>query len=214
MKIVNQGIKIVLQFFASWEDITTNHAKDLEGSNLGDSVKSLSEKLGTLGYDVLFNNKKQAEFVPSSRLHETTAQRDTFKGQVEELNKQLQTLKDGAKGNEQLQAQLQTLMDTNGTLLKDLEKTRIDSQIMIVATDAHNPKAIIPFINFDNIKTNAKGEVMGVEAEIARLKAEMPYLFQTGSGKPNKGGADHSGDKGDPKASGMNSMIRRAAGRI
>src|SRR5690606_40406115 len=84
----------------SWEDIATNHAKDLEGSNLGESYKALSEKLTALGYDVLINNKKQAEFVPAGRLNEVAGQRDQFKGQVEELNKQLQQMKDAAKGNE------------------------------------------------------------------------------------------------------------------
>lgn len=217
MKILaNQGIKITniaLQLFASWDDISTNHAKDLEGANLGDSVKTLSEKLGTLGYDVLFNNKSKAEFVPVGRLHEVSGQRDQFKGQVEDLNKQLQTMKDAAKGNDQLQGQLQQLMDTNTKLLGDLEKTKVNTALMLSATDAVNPQDLLMFVNYENVKLNTKGEVMGAEAEITRLKAEKPYLFQ-GTQKPGKGGSDPNADKGDPKTSGMNAMIRRQAGRI
>lgn len=111
--IVGQGIN--LQMFANWTDISTQHADALKDTGVtNEGLTSLTTKLGELGYDVLFNNKKSAEFVPSSRLHETTAQRDQFKGQVEALNTQLQTMKDGAKGNETLQAQLQTLMDKIG----------------------------------------------------------------------------------------------------
>lgn len=205
----------MLQFFASWEDISTNHATDLEGSNLGESVKTLTEKLGTLGYDVLFNNRKSAEFVPSARLHETTGQRDQFKLQVETQTKELLAMQTAAKGNEGLQAQIQTLMNANDSLLKDMEKTRIDAEIMVGASDAHNPKSVIPFINFDNIKVDSKGNVMGVDTEMLRLKTEMPYLFQSAEElKKRKGGSDPIDDKGNPKLSGMNAVIRQAAGRV
>lgn len=204
-----------LQLFANWDDIATQHAKDFEGTNHGESVKSLTEKLGSLGYDVLFNNKKSAEYVPSGRLSEVAGQRDQFKSQVEAQNKELQALKDASKGNDQLQLQLQQLMDTNTGLLKDLEKTKVDSQIMLAATDAVNAQDLLMFVNFENIKLNAKGEVMGAEAEIVRLKAEKPYLFQSGDDtKKKKGGSDPNNDKGDPNKVGMNSMIRKAAGRL
>lgn len=214
--MISQGIKItrpLLQFFAGWDEIVTAHAKDLEGSNLGESVKTLSEKLGTLGYDVLFNNKKSAEFVPSGRLHEVSGQRDQFKGQVEELNRKLVEMQKASGDNESLKKQYQDLIDQNGNLLKDLEKTKVNTQLMLAANDAVNPQDLLMFVNYDNIKMNAKGEVMGAEAEIARLKTDKPYLFQSGSGKPNKGGSDPNNDKGDPKTSGMNAMIRRQAGR-
>ncbi len=212
--IAGRGIN--LQLFANWDEISAQHAEALKDTGVtSDSLKSLTTKLGELGYDVLFNNKKSAEFVPSSRLHETTAQRDQFKAQVEEQNKQLQALKDGAKGNEALQAQLQTLMDTNSGLLKDLEKTKVSSQLMLAATDAINAQDLLVFVNYENVKLNSKGEVVGAEAEIARLRTEKPYLFQDQNDpKKKKGGSDPNNDKGDHKTSGMNAMIRRAAGRI
>lgn len=205
-----------LQFFAKFEDIISQHADAFEGSNITETVTNLTTKLNELGYDVLFNNRKSAEFVPASRLNETIAQRDQFKSQVEELNTQLQQMKDAAKGNEALQAQLQQLMDKNNDLLRELEQTKINSEIMIQATDAINPKDLLAFINFGNIRVNSKGEVLGVESEIARLRSEKPYLFNNvnQAGKHNKGGFDPNNDKGDPRISGMNAMIRRAAGRF
>lgn len=213
MKNVNQGIKI--QFFAGWDDITKDHAQAFEGTNMGESVKSLQAKLGELGYDVLFNKKDKAEFVPSGRLHEVTGQRDQFKSQVEEANRKLGELQKAATGNEALQKQLQDLMDQNTNLLKDLESTKINTALMLAATDAINPQDLLVFINRENVKINSKGEVVGADSEIARLKQEKAYLFQDGTdSKKKKGGSDPNGDKSDPKTTGMNSMIRRAAGRL
>jgi hypothetical protein len=69
------------------------------------------------------------------------------------------------------------------------------------------------FIDKNNIKVTAKGEILGIDAELERLKKEKPYLFSDGVKKPGKGGADGSGDKGGAgNGSGMNALIRRAAG--
>lgn len=205
----------ILQRFAKFEDIMIQNAKIFEGTNVNESYTTLTTKLNELGYDVLINNKKDAEFVPSSRLGEVVSQRDGFKNKVEELNGQLETLKKGAGDNEQLKGEYQKLIDNNNTLLKDLEQTKINAEIMINAKEAINAKDLIAFINFGNIKLNAKGEVLGVESEIARIKTEKPYLFnllEDGKGGKSKGGSNKD-DKGSLGVGGMNNLIRRAAGK-
>lgn len=204
-----------LQLFANLDEILENHKDTFEGmDSIKEQFDKISTKLNELGYDILLNNKQKAEFIPSSRLSEVVAQRDTFKNKVEELNKELQKLKDGAGDNQTLKDQLQKLMDQNNDLLKELETTRINAEIMIAARDAINPKDILAFIDMNNIKTNAKGEISGVDAEIARLKEEKPYLFKNTEDKGRKGGADlNNGDKGEKVTNSINAMIRRAAGR-
>lgn len=209
--ISNGTRKLMIQLFANWEDVVSQNGEAFTG--LGEHYKSITDKLGELGYDVLINNKKQAEFVPAGRLSEVSGQRDQFKGQVEELNGKLTTMMTEAKGNEALQAQIQQLMDSNGNLLKDLEKTKVNSQLMLAASDAINAQDLLAFVNFDNVKLNAKGEVMGAEAEIARLKTEKPYLFQTTDPTRRRSGTDPNSDKGGGQGTGINAMIRRAAGR-
>jgi len=99
--------------------------------------------------------------------------------------------------------------------LKELERTKISTEIMLAAKDAINAKDLLVFVDMNNIKTNAKGEVLGVEAEIARIKAEKPYLFANpGDDKKKKGGGDPNGDKSKDVTGGMNAMIRRASGRL
>ena len=184
---------------------------DMAGS--GEHFTKLSAKLGELGYDVLLNHKEKAEFVPSARLGEVSSQRDTFKTQVTDLNKQLSDMKKAATGNEELQTQLQGLMDQNQGLIGDLEKTKTDNELMMAAKDAVNPKDILVFINRDNLKLNSKGEVMGVDAEITRIKTEKPYLFKNQEDPNKKGGTDSSTGSKNKGTFDMNSMIRRTAGR-
>lgn len=210
-------LSIKLQLFANIDDVIASNAQAFEGSNVKEQFSAIASKLGELGYDVLLNDKKKAEFVPSSRLSEVVSQRDQFKGKVEELNATLLKMQKDAGDNQQLKDQLQGLMDQNNALLKEIETTRINAEIMIAAKDAINPKDILAFIDMNNIKVNAKGEVLGVEAEIARLKTEKPYMFAAGAagddGKKKKGGTDPNGGKGEKQIGGMNAMIRKAAGR-
>jgi regulator of replication initiation timing len=203
---------------ANFEEILSANEKAFEGAgDVKGSFSTLSTKLNELGYDVLINHKEKAEFIPANRLNEVVSQRDTFKTQVQDLNKQLQAMQKGAEGNAALQTELQKLMDQNNDLLKNLESTKVNTEIMLAAKDAINAKDLLAFINFDNIKVNAKGEVLGVDSEIARLKTEKPYLFGTTDnkgGKGNRGGMDNKGGKDDNSTVGMNAMIRRAAGKV
>lgn len=208
-----KGKRINLQLFADLNDIISTNADAFKDVDLEQTFNPIASKLSELGYEVLINNKKQAEFVPTSRLGEVVGQRDTFKQKVEDLNQQLVSLQSKAGDNQALKDDYQNLIDQNNKLLSELEQTRINSEIMINARDAINSKDLLVFINYENIKVNAKGEALGVEAEIARIKSEKPYLF-VGEKEQKKFGADNGGQKDDAaKISGMNAMIRKAAGR-
>jgi molybdopterin converting factor small subunit len=205
---------INLQLFANLDEVITANEKAFEGSNVKEQFSSIASKLSELGYDVLLNNKKQAEFVPSSRLSEVVGQRDQFKGKVEDLNATLLKMQKDAGDNQGLKDQLQGLMDQNNSLLKEIEQTKINAEIMLGAKDAINAKDVLAFIDMNNVKVNAKGEVLGVDGEIARIKQEKPYLFATEpDDKKRKGGMDNSGGREESRVGGMNSMIRRAAGK-
>ena len=199
---------------ADFNEIYEANKDNLDQTEGIEGYQKINEALQNLGYDVFISDKKKSEFIPSSRLNEVIGQRDNFKTQVTSLNSELTALKQQAQGNEALQTKIQDLLNNNQNLLSEIEKTRIDSEIMITANEAINPKDILIFINRDNIKTNSKGEVMGVDAEIARLKTEKPYLFKTTDKQQSKGGIDNQGSNGDKSTFSMNSMIRRASGRL
>lgn len=198
-----------LQFFAELDSILEQH-KDAFDENFKGGFEGIKGKLLELGYDVLINNKKDAEFIPSTRLSEVVGQRDQFQSQVSELNSQLLAMKDAAKGNEALQAQLQGLMDQNQKLMDNLENTKVESELMLAASDAISPKDILAFVDRSSIKINPKtGEVVGAAAEVERIRKEKPYLFndpqkKKGGSEPGTGGA---GEKFT-----MNALIRGATG--
>lgn len=204
-----------LQLFANLDEVIAANAQAFEGSDVKAQFGTIASKLSELGYDVLLNNKTKQEFVPIPRLHEAIAQREQFKSQVGEANVQLEAMKKAAGDNQGLKDQLQSIMDQNTKLLGDIERVRVDSEIMVAAKEALNPKDILAFMDKAAITIAKDGSIKGIDAEIARIKKEKPYLFTTAApgGKGNKGGADNGNDKQGGVDGGMNNAIRRAAGR-
>lgn len=210
--------KLVLnpQFFASFDDVTTAHADAFgEGDNTRESFEAVSNKLKDLGYDVLINHREKAEFVPSSRLNDVVAQRETFRQQAEQAIVELNKLKSQSGIGEEGQKQINALIGQNEQLLSQLKETNIQIEIMAGATDAINPKDVIPFIDMSKVKTDKDGHVVsGVKEELDRLRTEKPYLFTKQKSETSKGGFDGSGSDGNGAAgqkTDMNAAIRRAA---
>lgn len=204
-----------LQFFASFDDVMATHADAFgEGDTTKDSFTSVSDKLKELGYDVLINHREKAEFVPSSRLSEVVAQRESFKEQAEQAIVELNKLKNQQGMSEEAQNQLNTLISQNEQLLEQLQEANVHLEIMSTAADAINPKDIIPFIDMTQVKKDKDGNVVsGVKEEVDRLRAEKPYLFNKKQVESSKGGFDGSGSSsgtGNQKSD-MNAAIRRAA---
>lgn len=205
--------KFNLQLFAEIDDIIESNKDALGDVDIKTNFDTISTKLEELGYDVLINHKEKAEFIPSSRLSEVVSQRDTFKEKVETLNGQLEALKGQAGNSVELNGKIQELMDDNAKLLEDLEQNKITTEIMIAAKDAHDSKAILPFVNMENVKVTKKGEILGIDEEIARIKEDMPFLFVDSTSPRKKAGADPSGGGNEPQTLNMNAMIRKSAGR-
>ena len=195
---------------ADIKEILETNADAFKDTDIETQYTGITEKLNSLGYDVLINHKEKGEFVPTSRLSEVAKQRDGFKTQVETLNTQLEQMKNNSQDKE-LKKQLDELMANNNQLLTDLETTKINTAIMLEAKDAIDANDILKFIDRDKIKTNSKGEVVGAEKAIADLRETKPYLF----GKPShsKVGTD-TGSADDKGGISMNNLIRKASGRI
>lgn len=208
--------KLNLQFFASMDDVMTTHADAFgEGDTTKDSFTLVSDKLKELGYDVLINHREKAEYVPSSRLSEVVAQRETFKAQAEQAIVELNKLKNQQGMSEEAQTQINTLIGQNEALLTQLQEANVQLEIMSSAADAINPKDVLPFVDMTKIKKDKDGNVIGgVKEEIDRIRTEKPYLFNKSKSESSKGGYDGSnggnGGNGNQKVD-MNAAIRRAA---
>lgn len=204
------------QFFASIDDVIAGNTDAFgEGDTTKDSYAAISEKLKGLGYDVLINHREKAEFVPASRLSEVVSQRETFKQQAEQAIIELNKLKGQTGISEEAQAQINNLITQNQGLLTQLQEANVQLEIMSIATDAINPKDILPFVDMTKVKTDKDGHVTsGAKEEIDRLRTEKPYLFNKQQSSGSKGGFDGSNGNGGNNGAGkvdMNAAIRRAA---
>lgn len=195
---------------AEFKEVFEKHGEQLKeiDEGVGEKFDNLSNKLSELGYDVLINDKQKAEFVPSNRLSEVVNQRDQFKNQIDTLNQQLEELK-GNDNSEEVNQRLQETIDQNNELSKQLEDTKVNTELMLLADDAWDAKDILPFVDRSKIKVNTKGEIKGADEEVERIRTEKPHLF----GKPNKGGQDNAGGKNSNQID-MNTLIRNHAGRL
>lgn len=207
--------KINLQLFATFDDVVTSNADAFgEGDTTKQSFETVSNKLKELGYDVLINHREKAEFVPTSRLNDVVAQRETFKQQAEQAIVELNKLKDSQGMSPEAQAQINGLIEQNEKLIEQLKETNIQVEIMSSANDAINPKDVLPFVDMSKVKLDKEGNVIGgVKEELDRLRTEKPYLFGKMQTPNSKGGFDNSGsnnNSGSTKTD-MNAAIRRAA---
>lgn len=206
-----------LQFFASMDDVITAHTDAFgEGDKTKENFTVVSDKLKELGYDVLINHREKAEFVPASRLSDVVAQRETFKAQAEQAIVELNKLKNQQGISEEAQKQINTLIGQNEDLISQLQEANIQLEIMSTASDAINPKDVLPFVDMTKIKKDKSGNVVGgVKEEVDRIRAEKPYLFNKQKPENSKGGFDGSNGNNNDGNSGqktdMNAAIRRAA---
>ena len=193
---------------ANFEEILTARAKDFEGDDYKGVYEKINSKLSSLGYEVLINQKDKAEFVPSGRLNEVVAQRETFKAQSETLNAQLLELKNKSSDTE-TQTRLQKMIDDNNKLVAQLDEVKKTAEVTLEARDAIEPKDIIMFVDMNKVKLDAKGNISGAKEEVDRIRKEKPHLFAK---QTSRGGSDNKGG-GEAQTASMNSLIRMAAGR-
>lgn len=206
---------INLTMFANLEDVMSQHTDVFtEGNDFGERFGAIKDQLGSLGYDLLINNRQNAEFAPTSRISELVSQRDGFKAQAENAIKELNELKAKPGITPEVQAQLDGLIKSNEELISSLIEANMNLDIVTAAADAKNPKDVLAFINQDALTIDKKtGKVQkGLEEELERLRTEKPYLFNEKETPKAKAGAENkgSGNGGGSDKIDMNAMIRRA----
>lgn len=192
---------------AKFEEILEQHKESLQGKEgLDKTYNDLNSTLSELGYEVLINNKKEAEFVPSSRFSQVVSQKNEFEKSVKDLNDQLEKMK--TKDDSEINSQIEQLQSENQKLIDKMNATKIDAEVLVLSTDAHNPKDILALVDKSKIKMNSKGEVTGVQEEIDRIKQDKPYLFRN---TQSSAGTDRTNSEGQGNTGfDMNAALRKA----
>lgn len=129
-------------------------------------------------------------FIPKTRFDEVNNEKNDYKKQIGERDKQLEALKTKATGNETLTAEIERLKGENEKTKTDYEakiqqmnfNSKLDSTLS--GLKAKNSKAVKALLNLDNVKLDGEN-FLGLNEQIEALKKSDPYLFEV---KDNAGG--------------------------
>lgn len=137
--------------------------------------------------------------VPRARLNEKSDEIKELKTEIENRDKQISDLEKTAKGNENLEKQIQDLKAENESWAQKYQQSQIDAAIKLAAKDARDPGDVLAFIQKDDLKLEDDGTVKGLDDALKGLRESKPYLFDEGpklKGRtPNTEGAtpEHTG---------------------
>ncbi|WEV51668.1 phage scaffolding protein [Lactobacillus sp. ESL0731] len=121
---------------------------------------------------------------------ELSTENESLKQQIANRDKDLKKLRKESSDNEDLSKQLKDWQDKykqdTEQLNQQLSQTKLANAInqALTADKVRNPKAIKGLLNMDDIKLNDKGELIGLDEQIAAIKKSDAYLFDEGSKQP------------------------------
>ena len=162
--------------------------KELLGEDLFEKVKA---KLGDKKVMIDDGN-----FIPKARFDEVNEQKNEYKKMVDERDKQLESLKEKAKGHDDLTAKLTELEELNKNTKTEYEakmaelkkNTAID--LFLSNQKAKNIKAVKALLDMEKVSIDGDN-LIGIEEQLKSLKESDPYLF--GDAKPIIGGGTNPG---------------------
>ncbi|MED4843893.1 phage scaffolding protein [Bacillus atrophaeus] len=147
---------------------------------LGDDLYAqVVEKAGDQKIDIVSNG----QWFPKERFDAVNNEKKDLKSQLDERDQQLNTLQKQAKGNEELQAAIESLQEENQKTAAEyqqkLDQQTFDFAIESALRDAKskNIKAVKANLNLDGLKL-ADGKVLGLEEQLTALKESDSYLFE------------------------------------
>lgn len=122
------------------------------------------------------------------QINNLTGERDGLQKQIDDRDKQLNTLKKSAKDNEELQSQIKQLQDENKTakqnyqdqLAKQNKSFKIEGALR--DAKAKNIKTVLPLIDTEKVSVNDDGTLNGLSEQLDNIKQDNGFLF----GEENK----------------------------
>lgn len=151
----------------------------MERKYLKDELKLSDEQIDK----VLAANGADIDRV-EAKVTAVTSERDGLQTQLGERDQQLKDFKKSAGDNDELKQQIQTLQDSNKQASEDfkaqLAQTKVDGALQLAMRDykVRDAKAIMPFLNKDNIKLDDDGKISGLKEQMDAVKKDHDFLFE------------------------------------
>lgn len=153
---------------------------------LGDDLYAqVIEKAGDQKIDIVSNG----QWFPKERFDAVNNEKKELKSQLDERDQQLSTLQKQAKGNEELQKEIEQLQEKNKKASEEyqlnLEKQAFEFAIESALRDAkaRNIKSVKANLNVEELKL-AGDKIIGLDEQLAALKESDGYLFETENESP------------------------------
>lgn len=167
--------------------------KDVLGDDLYNQV---ADKLKGHEKDIKLANLATGAYVSKAKYDSDLQARDT---RIGELTKEVQDY-DGVDVKK-LQADVASW---EKKYHDDIEKERITSavQLAVAKAGSRSDKALTGMLDFDQIKVNEKGEVTGIDDQIAAIKKDNAFLFEPEKKQPEDVdlGGNHNSNGANPDA--------------
>lgn len=152
-----------------------------ELKDLGLTAEQVDNIMKIHGTDVESFKSKYADY------DELKTKNEELSKQVAKNEKDLKSLSKSTKDNEDLQNTIKSLQDENKQIKTDFE-SKISSMKLNSAIDtslaghkARNTKAVKALLDMDNIKLNDKGELEGLDDQIANIEKDNAFMFDKGT---------------------------------
>jgi hypothetical protein len=151
-----------------------------------DLVKQINEKSKDFKIDIA-----EEKLIPKTKFDEINTQLKDSKTQITERDKQLETLKEGAKGNEELTKQIEDLKTANENANKEYQEKLLarekefETETLIASSGAKNVKAVRALLDPEK----------DAKEQIEALKKSDDYLFVIDKSKDGAGKAPGSKKK-------------------
>ncbi|CDQ41501.1 phage scaffolding protein [Virgibacillus salexigens] len=133
-------------------------------------------------------------YIPKEKFNAVNTEKNDYKQQIADRDEQLNELSKKAKGNEELQQEIDQLKEQNETTKNDyetkLQQKEFDHKLesTLSGAKAKNTKALKALLDMDTIKLDGD-TLKGLDTQLEGLKESDPYLFEEdqpeGGGKPS-----------------------------
>lgn len=129
------------------------------------------------------------KFIPKSRFDEVNEENKVLKSNLTERDKQLETLKNSAKDNENLKVEIEKLQGENQRQLEEyqakIDEMKVNSAIenTLLGAKAKNITAVKALLDTKTVKIEKDGSVTGISEQVEKLIADdnTKFLFDISS---------------------------------
>ncbi len=148
---------------------------------LGDELfTKVTEKAGKNKIDII----TKENYIDKHEYDLIKEQNKELVNQIKDRDTQLKDLADKAKDNEEVKKAFEELKLKNENDLKayegKMQEYKFNSALerALISSNAHDIKALLPYIDKNNLKVNDNDSIVGLEDQISSLKKDKAFLFK------------------------------------